>query len=279
MEEILVAKYEDDSYLIKVIVDLNPDSPAEWDRDEKVVCLHPSFMGDNHEFRNRNDFIESLLSKLLTHDKEADKGFWEAAMVRLFEYWMGSDGMSLEKVETDVFLDMAFNPTWEEKVEYGKMLFNSEEFKHLWDQMVEDSDFNDLYELVENSNKIVIAPVYAYEHGGMTVSLAPFSCPWDSGQIGWAYAFKDDYAEDCSEKEIEKYLGEVVKVYDMYLQGDVFAVITLQKKKCDCCGHTEYNVKDSCYGIYAANKDILMTELKSCASKATEPLIDKLEWV
>lgn len=278
MEEILVAKYEDDSYLIKVIVDPNPDSPAEWDRDEKVVCFHPRFMGDNHEFRNKNDFIESLLSKLLTHDKEADKGFWDPAMVRLFEYWMGSGGMSLEKVETDILLDMAFNTTWEKKVEYGKMLFNSEEFKDLWDQMVEDSDFNDLYDLVENSNKIVIAPVYAYEHGGMTISLAPFSCPWDSGQIGWAYTFIDDYA-DCPGEEIEKYMDELVKAYDMYLRGDVFAVITLQKKKCDCCGHTEYNEEDSCYGIYAANRDILMAELKSCVSKATEPLIDKLEWV
>ena len=278
MEEILVAKYEDDSYLIKVIVDPNPDSPAEWNRDEKVVCFHPRFMGDNHEFGNKYEFIESLLSKLLTYDKEADKGFWDSAMVRLFEYWMGSGGMSLEKVETDILLDMAFNTTWEKKVEYGKMLFNSEEFKDLWDQMVEDSDFNDLYDLVENSNKIVIAPVYAYEHGGMTISLAPFSCPWDSGQIGWAYTFIDDYA-DCPGEEIEKYMDELVKAYDMYLKGEVFAVITLQKKKCNCCGHTEYNEEDSCYGIYAANKDILMAELKSCASKATEPLIGKLEWV
>ena len=62
----------------------------------------------------------------------------------------------------------------------------------------------------------------------------------------------------------------LVKAYDMYLRGEVFAVITLQKKKCDCCGHTEYNEEDSCYGIYAANQDILMAELKCCVSKATE---------
>lgn len=275
MEEILVAKYEDDSYLIKVIVDLNPDSPAEWDRDEKVVCFHPRFKGDDHNFKSKEDFIESLLSKLLTYDKEADKNFWDLAMIKLFEYWAGSGGMALEKVEADILVDMSAKATREQKIEYGKKLMD---FDGLWDEMVEYTVFEDLYDLVIESKNIVIAPVYAYEHGGITISLAPFSCPWDSGQIGWAYAFKDDYA-DCPEEDIKRYLYELVKLYDMYLQGEVFAVIILQKKKCDCCGHTEYNEEDSCYGIYAANRDILMVDIKGYVSKAMEPFIDKLEWV
>lgn len=29
------------------------------------------------------------------------------------------------------------------------------------------------------------APLFMFDHGGVTVSLEPFSCPWDSGQVGF----------------------------------------------------------------------------------------------
>ena len=36
-------------------------------------------------------------------------------------------------------------------------------------------------------------PIYAYMHGGVTVSLTPFSCRWDSCQVGLVFSHKDDY--------------------------------------------------------------------------------------
>lgn len=34
-------------------------------------------------------------------------------------------------------------------------------------------------------------PIYAYIHGDITLSAAPFSCPWDSGQIGLQVITRD----------------------------------------------------------------------------------------
>jgi len=28
-------------------------------------------------------------------------------------------------------------------------------------------------------------PIFLYDHSGLTLSTAPYACPWDSGQIGW----------------------------------------------------------------------------------------------
>ena len=28
-------------------------------------------------------------------------------------------------------------------------------------------------------------PLYLYDHSGLTIATTPFSCPWDSGQVGW----------------------------------------------------------------------------------------------
>ena len=36
----------------------------------------------------------------------------------------------------------------------------------------------------------IYLPVYLYDHSGLAVNTTGFSCPWDSGQIGWIYATK-----------------------------------------------------------------------------------------
>jgi hypothetical protein len=49
----------------------------------------------------------------------------------------------------------------------------------------------------ENALKI---PVYIYQHSGIALSTTPFSCPWDSGQVGiWIFTSEDlvnIYGED-----------------------------------------------------------------------------------
>ena len=35
---------------------------------------------------------------------------------------------------------------------------------------------------------VVILPIYMYDHSGVAYSTEPFSCPWDSGQVGFIFA-------------------------------------------------------------------------------------------
>lgn len=96
----------------------------------------------------------------------------------------------------------------------------------------------------------LVLPVYMYDHSGITISTKPFSCPWDSGQIGLIYGsfkkFKEAWgwkAMNTSRraKVLEVLQGEV-ETYDQYLRGDVYGIELYQQ------GDDE--PIDSCYGFY-----------------------------
>ena len=78
----------------------------------------------------------------------------------------------------------------------------------------------------------ILKPVYAYIHSGMTISTSPFSCPWDSGQLGFAIVTKDELRKQYGIKRItKKYIDRASKVIDgevkeldRYIRGEVYSV-------------------------------------------------------
>ena len=78
----------------------------------------------------------------------------------------------------------------------------------------------------------VLLPVYMYSHGGQTISTRPFSCPWDSGQVGFIGVAKDAILTAYSRKRMTKALRArataaleaEVKEYAAYMEGDVWQV-------------------------------------------------------
>lgn len=101
-------------------------------------------------------------------------------------------------------------------------------------------------------------PLYLYDHSGITMSTRPFSCPWDSGPVGWIYATREslesgghDVASLTKEKVAEWLRGEVA-TYDQYLRGDVYGFM-VRKAPCPHCeaeGEISDEVGDSCWGFY-----------------------------
>lgn len=81
-------------------------------------------------------------------------------------------------------------------------------------------------------------PVYLYDHGELVMSTTPFSCPFDSGQVGVIFATPEQIRYMFQVKRITakvrerafKALQQEVETYNQYLQGDVW-----------CC---EINIKD-----------------------------------
>ena len=69
--------------------------------------------------------------------------------------------------------------------------------------------------------------LYLYDHSGISISSSPFSCPWDSGQVGVMYmepkAFKENFDGDM-EKAIKRLESEVEE-YDAYLTGQCYGYI------------------------------------------------------
>ncbi len=113
-------------------------------------------------------------------------------------------------------------------------------------------DYNSYAELKQAITKkekpLIILPVYMYDHSGITINTTGFSCPWDSGQIGFIFVSKKKVKEEYTKKRISKQLVERVKtvlineieVYDQFLRGDVYGYII------------ENNGEriDSCWGFY-----------------------------
>ena len=113
-----------------------------------------------------------------------------------------------------------------------------------------DSDYNGWDELHGALKKqyAVILPVYMYDHSGLTVRTTPFSCPWDSGQIGFIAVTREKILAEYGGKHLtknlvtaaEQLLKSEVHAYDQYLSGDVWGYIIEE----------DGEFLDSCYGFF-----------------------------
>ena len=99
---------------------------------------------------------------------------------------------------------------------------------------------------------VLILPLYLYDHSGITMRTTPFSCRWDSGQVGWIYVTPAVIRKEYSCKRItakardlvEKVLLGEVQVYDQYLRGDVYGFELEDKKSGE---------SDSCWCFFGSN--------------------------
>lgn len=91
----------------------------------------------------------------------------------------------------------------------------------------------------------ILLPLFLYDHSGITISTQPFSCRWDSGQVGWAYITATKLAEEFPDLPPDQRLqrGEdiiqtEVDEYDSYLRGEVYSVhiIDQEGQTLDICG-------------------------------------------
>lgn len=101
----------------------------------------------------------------------------------------------------------------------------------------------------------VILNLYLYDHSGITISTKPFSCGWDSGQVGFIFVTKEKLVEeygkvddDTIAKAISVLEGEV-ETYDQYIRGDVYGYKVYKCSTCDH-GHEHKEEIDSCWGYY-----------------------------
>ena len=125
-------------------------------------------------------------------------------------------------------------------------------------------------------------PLYLYDHSGITIATTPFSCPWDSGQVGWVFIERRDFHQfgdpSDSETSVEDRAMAVMRAevaeYDQFISGDVWWV---------CVEDPEGNVLDSCCGFYgldhavAEGRSMLATWVTECRRKRDEALVAQIE--
>jgi hypothetical protein len=142
-------------------------------------------------------------------------------------------------------------------------------------------------EMRENIDGILaILPLYLYQHSGLTIQTTPFSCRWDSGQVGWAYVTdtcakemgcvgdRREYDKESQEirksrvvgtwdqEALEEAIRGEVSVYDDYLNGRCYGyeVVGL-----------EDTVLESCWG-FIEDLDYVRLEAREAAEHSVDPI-------
>lgn len=118
----------------------------------------------------------------------------------------------------------------------------------------------DIKRLKTEFGATVILPIYMYSHGGETINTTGFSCPWDSGQVGWIFATTEDICKlygckrvnPATRSKVKQLLIDEIETYDQYIRGEVYGYVLF-----DNAG----NEIDSCWGFYGL--DYIKEEVNS----------------
>lgn len=119
---------------------------------------------------------------------------------------------------------------------------------------IDHNNYDSWGELAESEFGLddIIVPLYMLDHSGLTLSSTPFSCPWDSGRVGFAVVSKDRIVSEYgvyNDKSKEKALARIdaeIETYNQYLCGDVHTIFI--DEQCEGCG--SWDIVDSCGGFY-----------------------------
>lgn len=98
----------------------------------------------------------------------------------------------------------------------------------------------------------LLKPLFFYEHSGVSLSTTPFSCPWDSGQVGYIMVSHEEITKKFGELfmktlgKAEEILVSEVKSWDNYLSGNVYGFQLLEND----------DTVDSCWGFYGDLEEV-----------------------
>jgi len=106
--------------------------------------------------------------------------------------------------------------------------------------------------IIKNEDVAIILPLYLYDHSGISISTSPFSCPWDSGQVGFVCVSKDVVRNEYGVKRITKDVREKanqillaeIDTYNKFIEGEVYGFQILSE---------DDDVEDSCWGFYGSD--------------------------
>jgi hypothetical protein len=156
--------------------------------------------------------------------------------------------------------------------------------------------------LIKEYKAEVILPLYLYDHSMITMNTTGFSCRWDSGQVGFIYATREDILNGYGGKKITKTLREKaekvllseVEVYDQYIRGDVYffniekcePIVKIPKDEFDAGNYDnaeeecEWEYYDSCHGLFGTTIDNGIMEYSGAPKEIVEEALGNIdEWI
>jgi len=93
--------------------------------------------------------------------------------------------------------------------------------------------WDELKAAIKKDGGIFIAPLYLYDHSGITIKIGDFyecglsqgHAHFDSGQVGFIYTTKDKLKEfGILKNKAKKQIENDVETYDMYIRGESYII-------------------------------------------------------
>jgi hypothetical protein len=107
---------------------------------------------------------------------------------------------------------------------------------------------------------IVVEPLYKYEHSGVVYATSPFSCRWDSGQVGHIFSTANDFERigaPWNLDQAKKYITSEIDTYNQYLMGSCFGFKVEEISTCDSCTTKHFDELEACWGYIGEEKEII----------------------
>ena len=157
----------------------------------------------------------------------------------------------------DTFIMFHKNYNLGDKHEYVSSQFNG------WDEMEK--------QIIKDHKPVEMRRIFLYDHSGLTIADKPFSCPWDSGMIGFALISREAALKEMSTKKVtkkvkewaKKYLDATISEYNSYIRGECFGYVVENE---------DGEHLDSCWG-FIGDIDYVKKE----ATEAAQAIHDKTE--
>lgn len=246
----------------------------------KMMCWHRHYNFGDYEENNFSD-PDRFLSNLL-HENVSEK-----SIINFVRNGKASNETKLiynrhsKMWELWVWYYVTFQSPKEAKFQIYE---ENEDITWLVDDIIDCLSDKDKWYLLEKHASIVALPLYLYDHSGITMNCCGFSDQWDSGQVGWIYTDKNtvlgtgaDIKKNWKEAAYEWMEGEV-KEYDMYLQNEVYGIITEEYNgEDDPEDDDSWTDEESCWGFYSDKwGDDLIEEIAN-EYGISEQLFEKFE--
>ena len=264
-------------YTLFILDDDIPESPREGGGCfGKMVCWHRRYnLGDEHDYSEPRDFLRGKLFDYYASSPEFGYGkpvydYIKQGRAKEAKLEYNRSTREWELLENQHWDS---NSDWYASSAYSASLKGKDVPDWFLDDCLSALRMSELIELMQGMENMAILPLYLYDHSGITMNTAGFSCPWDSGQVGWIYAdanmIKEEYGE-VTPKTVSKakeLLEGEVKSYDYYLTGQCYGFKLFK-------GDAEI---DSCWGFIGEIADV-SRDIKEHLPSECENIVDHLEF-
>lgn len=228
-------------YTLLILEDSDPLNPRrDYSNMGRMVCWHRKYdLGDQHDYADPIEFLQDMA---MTFFKEKPEQVFEYIKAgRDSEARLEYDGKH-RRWRLMELCSFGGEGKWYEVANYDQLMQNKHISSDAYYDVIHAMSTHGLISMLESIDGFVFLPLYLFDHSGITMNTSGFSCPWDSGQVGWIFCTPDKLQAEYGEitpktiQQATEVLEAEVRIYDTYLRGECYGYrLYLSGEEIDSC--------------------------------------------